>query len=132
MRPEKGTLLTIAAVHLLVGVVHQYAHNVADVQTTALQTLSIVVIVTVSPWAAIYVAWKRSLRAGSLIFALSMGAAFLFGFLLHFVIDGPDLHTNVATAHRGVFLHSAWALALVELAGMVVGALIGARLRYAT
>ena len=126
VKPEKGALLAIAALHLLVGGIHQYAHNVADVQTTALQSLFIIAIVTVAPWVAVFVAWKGNLRVGSLIFSVSMGAAFLFGFLLHFVIDSPDLHTNVPAAHRSVFLHSAWALALVEFIGFVVGALVGA------
>ena len=130
VRPEKGValLLAVAALHLMVGGVHQYAHNVADVQTTALQTLFIVVVATVAPWAAVYVAWRWNRRVGCGLFSVSMGAAFLFGFLLHFVIDGPDLHTNVPAAHRSVFLHSAWALALVEVIGFVVGALgVGAK-----
>ena len=37
-----------------------------------------------------------------------------FGLILHFAIDGPDLHSNVAPEHGAVFLYSAMGLAAVE------------------
>ena len=44
-----------------------------------------------------------------------------FGLILHFGIDGPDLHSNVVPAHSAIFLYSALGLALVEFAGCVCG-----------
>lgn len=127
VRPEKASLLAIAALHLVVGAIHQYSHTVADIHYTPFQQSFIILVVTVAPWVAVYLAWKRKMRIGASLFSISMGAAFLFGFLLHFVIESPDLHVNVPAAHRSVFLHSAWALAIVEFAGFVVGALVGIR-----
>ncbi len=56
-----------------------------------------------------------------------MGAAFLFGYLLHFVIDSPDLHANVAGEYSTVFFHSALGLALLEFVGFFFGAYLVAR-----
>ena len=53
-----------------------------------------------------------------------MAASFLFGYLLHFVIDSPDHHAKVMEIHSGVFFHSAVGLALVEFAGLVFGSYI--------
>ena len=104
VRPEKRSLLAIAALHLVVGAVHQYAHTVADITYTTFQLLFIILIVTIAPWVAVYLAWTRKMWIGASLFSISMGAAFLFGFLLHFVIESPDLHVNVPVEYRSVFL----------------------------
>ena len=56
-----------------------------------------------------------------------MVAAFIFGYLLHFVIDSPDLHSNVIGEHKSVFFNSALNLALIEFVGFVFGAYVFAR-----
>ena len=71
-------------------------------------------------WVAVVVAWKYGVAKGALLFALSMFAAFLFGYVLHFVADGPDMYANVGGPNGLLFFHSTAGLALVEFA---VGAL---------
>ena len=127
MRAEKLTLLIIAALHLAAQIIHSYSHAVSGVQNTSLQLLFILLVVTIMPWAAVYVAWNRSLRKGSAIFSLSMAASFLFGYILHFVINTPDLHMNVMEEHRSLFFHSAFGLALLEFAGTLFGIYLFAR-----
>ena len=114
-------LVAIAVVHLAVQATHAYGHSVAEVPNTALQQAFIVVVVTLGPLVAVLVAWRRTLRLGAGLFAASMVAAFLFGYLLHFVIDSPDLHSNVAGDHEAVFFHSALSLALIEFVGFAYG-----------
>ena len=121
MKSEKFALLIIAALHLAVQVTHSYGHAIAGVQNTLLQILFILLVVTVMPWTAVYVAWKMSMRIGSAIFTLSMAASFLFGYFLHFVIDSPDLLTNIIDAHRNIFFYSAMNLALLEFVGAFFG-----------
>ena len=118
---EIASLVAIAGLHLVVGAVHHFAHVLADVENTPLELLFIVVIVTIVPWATIYVAWKKTLKIGAALFSLSMAASLVFGLVLHFGIDGPDLHSNVVPAHSAIFLYSALGLALVEFAGCVCG-----------
>lgn len=60
VRSEAVALLVIAALHLIVGVVHHYAHVIADVQNTALELLFILLAITIAPWAAVYVVWRRT------------------------------------------------------------------------
>ena len=121
-RSEALALLAIAVLHLAAQVAHGYSHVAAGVPLTAFQQLFILVVVTVAPLAAVYAFWKMDMRAGAALFSLSMAAAFLFGYVLHFVIDSPDLHSNVAGQHRSLFLHSAQGLALTEFLGFFFGA----------
>ena len=120
-RFDCSILAVIAIVHLAAQASHAYGHIAADVPNTALQQVFIVVVVTLGPLVAVLVAWRRNLRLGGGLFAASMVAAFLFGYLLHFVIDSPDLHSNVIGEHAGVFFHSALSLALIEVVGFAYG-----------
>ncbi len=126
-RSDGLALLAIALLHLVAQVAHGYSHVAAGVPLTVFQQLFVVVIVTVAPLAAVYAYWKLDARRGAGLFAVSMGAAFLFGYLLHFVIDSPDLHANVAGEHSSAFLHSALALALLEFVGFFFGAYLAVR-----
>ena len=56
-----------------------------------------------------------------------MAAAFLFGYLAHFVIDSLDLHSNVVGEHADFFFHSALSLAIIEFAGFAFGVTIATR-----
>ena len=77
--------------------------------------------------AAALIALRGSLRLGAALLAASMVASFAFGYLLHFVFDTPDLHTNVVGDHSGIFFHSALNLAMVELVGFVCGLTVALR-----
>ena len=121
MTSEITSLVVVAALHLITGTVHHYAHLVADVQNSPLQLLFIGLVVTIAPWAAIYLAWTRTVKLGAAVFSFAMAASLAFGLTLHFAIDGPDLHSNVAPEHGIVFLYSALGLAVVEFAGFVLG-----------
>ncbi len=114
-------LAAIAVVHLAAQAAHVYGHWVADVPITASQLVFSLVVVTLGPLAAWPVAWRWSPRLGGGLFAASMVAAFGFGCLLHFVIDSPDLHSNVVGEDAGVFFHSALHLAIIEFAGFGYG-----------
>ena len=124
---EPLTLLAIALLHLAVGVTHGYGHIVADVPNTVLQQAFIVIVVTLLPLVAVLVAFRRSVRLGAVLFSASMAASFMFGYLLHFVIDSPDLHSNVIGEHEAIFFHSALNLALFEFVGFATGLLIAIR-----
>ena len=121
MTSEITSLVVVAALHLITGAVHHYAHVVADVQNSSLQLLFILLVVTIAPWAAIYLAWRRTVTLGAALFSFSMAASLAFGLTLHFAIDGPDLHSNVAPEHGAVFLYSAMGLAAAEFTGFVLG-----------
>ena len=85
------------------------------------EQLFIVIVVRTMPWVAVVVAWKYSIAKGALLFALSMFAAFLFGYVLHFVADGPDMYANVGGPNGLLYFLSAAGRALVEFAGTELG-----------
>ena len=118
---ETAALVIAATLHSVAQVIHHYSHTVAGVENSLPELLFILIVGTVMPWMAIFVCWKFSTRKGATLFALSMVASFLFGYILHFVVDSPDLHTHVIEQHRSIFFHSAAGLALVEFSGFVLG-----------
>ena len=120
-RFDSSVLVIIAVVHLAVQALHAYSHIVAGVPNTALQQVFILVVVTIGPVVAAVVAVRSHLRLGAGLFAGSMLASFVFGYLLHFVMDTPDLHSNVGGEHAGIFFHSALSLALIEFVGFGYG-----------
>ena len=65
-------------------------------------------------------------RADS-FFAASLYASFVFGHLLHFVIDSPDLHSNVVGDSADVFFRTALNLALIEFVGFAFGLVAAVR-----
>ncbi len=126
-RLEQFTLLGIALLHLGVQLTHAYSHAAADVPIPALQQAYIVVVVTLLPIVSVWLVFRRSLRLGAALLATSMYSAFVFGYLLHFVVDTPDLHSNVVGDGEAVFFHSALSLALIEFVGFAVGLVSVAR-----
>ena len=129
-RSDVAFLVVVAAVHLVIGGVHQYAHAVAEVNNSSLQVLFIVLVVTIAPWAALWVAWTRNLTIGAVVFSVAMLASLVFGLVLHFAVESPDLYLNVVPEHRTGFLHSAAGLALLEFVGFVLGAHVAIRNRH--
>ena len=129
-RSEIAILVIVAALHLVIGGAHQYAHAVAGVENSALEVLFIVLVVTTAPWAAIWLAWKKNLTKGAVLFSVSMLASLVFGLVLHFAVESPDLYSNVVPEHGALFLHSAMGLALTEFVGFVLGAHAAIRSRH--
>ncbi|MCY3632923.1 MAG: hypothetical protein OXH29_09660 [bacterium] len=126
-RSEQFTLLVLALVHLVVQLTHGYSHIEADVSLSAMQQVFIYVVATFMPLAAVFVALRKDVRLGAGLFAVSMAAAFLFGYLAHFVIDSPDLHSNVVGDYADLFFHSALSLAIIEFVGFAFGFTIATR-----
>lgn len=129
-RSDVAALVIVAAVHLVIGGVHQYAHAVGEVTNSSLQVLFIVLVVTIAPWAAIGIAWTKHLTIGAVVFSVAMLASLVFGLVLHFAVESPDLYLNVVPEHRTLFLHSAMGLTLMEFVGFVLGAHVAIRSRH--
>ncbi len=130
VRSDVASLAIVAALHLVIGGAHQHAHGVAGVENSPLQVFFIVLVVTIAPWATIWLAWKRNLMIGAVLFSVSMAASLVFGLVLHFALQGPDLYSNVIPEHRRLFVYSALGLALMEFVGFVLGARVAIRSRH--
>ena len=114
-----GVLVVI--LHLIVVCPHSIAHRLMHIEMSTWQNIYIALVILVAPIAAGVLLWRR-FRLGFIVLALSMAGSFVFGVYYHFIVAGPDnalsLHPH---AWSQAFLISAALLAVVELAGVVVG-----------
>ena len=131
VKSDVALLAIVAALHLVIGGAHQYAHGVAGVENSPLQVLFIVLVVTIAPWVAVWLAWRRILLVGAVLFSVSMAASLVFGLAVHFAVESPDLYSNVVPVHRTLFVLSALGLALVEFIGFILGTHVAMRSRHA-
>ena len=119
--PPNSVIYTIVLIHALVSGYHGWSHDYAAVPNTLAQRMFIVAVVFVSPLLAVILLARGRMRSGIAILTLSMLGALLFGALVHFVLDTPDLCSNVRGVGAQPFCVSAVLLAVVELIGFAWG-----------
>jgi len=81
----------------------------------------VVVVITLMPWVAAALLFTRKKKMGALLLALSMFGSFVFGFWYHFLSHTGDNVTQVQGPGHSTFLWTAIALAIIEIAGTIVG-----------
>lgn len=116
--------LAFVLVHLGISTIHGAAHRGATVGLTTFGNAYVVVVITLAPLVAAVLLFTRLRAIGALLLALSMLGSFSFGFWYHFLSSTND---NVAEVHgpwHFTFLWSAIALAMVELAGVLIAVMI--------
>ena len=115
--------IAIVVLHLAISIPHGMAHADLRIQMALWQNVYIWVVITLLPFVAAVLIWKRP-HTGFLLLLCSMAGSFLFGFFYHFIAAGPDNVTSHAGhASAGTFLWTAVLLALIEAAGFVIGLL---------
>ncbi len=121
--------IAIILLHVIVTAAHSVAHMSLNILMNSWQNAYIFVVIVLLPLVCGYLIWRRA-RFGYLILFLSMLAALAFGGYYHFVLAGTDNVSTVAhhPAHSWaqLFQVSAVLIAMVELAGAVVG-VVGVR-----
>jgi hypothetical protein len=130
--PNRSTLvgfaIGIVVVHFAINVAHGIAHQHLAIGVNAFQKAFVAVVIVVAPLWAAYLIWKRSMRTGGALLALSMAGALVFGVYYHFILPGPDhvTHINlpISLDMRDIFDVSAVLLALFECLGVLAGARI--------
>lgn len=113
--------LVLVLIHLVVSTLHGWAHQAAIVKLTTFGYVYVAIVITLGPLVAAGFLVTRKQKTGALLLALSMFGSFIFGFWYHFLSNTSD---NVAQVHgpwHSTFLWTAIALAVIELAGTVVG-----------
>jgi hypothetical protein len=119
------SLATIAVLaHLLVSLVHGYAHNQLGVGLSAWQNFYVLVVITLAPLVALALVWMRRERIGFALLAISMAGSLIFGGYFHYIGISPDhvSHLPMGDA-QGMFRVTAVLLLATELFGAVVGVL---------
>lgn len=119
--PPNSVIYAMILGHTIVSGYHGWSHFYATVPTSLAQNVFIVSVIFVSPILAALLLVSRRIYAGVVLFTLSMSGALIFGLMYHFIIDSPDLCSNVRGIGSRQFFVSAVLLASVELIGLVWG-----------
>ena len=113
-------MLTVL-VHAIVTTPHSIAHTNLYIAMDPWQNVYIFLVILIAPIVAAVLIWKR-LPSGFVLLTVSMTGSFVFGVYYHFVAIGSDnVFTLPASSWSLIFQLTAWLLAIIELAGAVVG-----------
>ena len=113
--------LVLILIHLVVSTLHGWAHQAAMVKLAAFGYVYVAIVITLGPLVAAAFMFARKQKIGALLLALSMFGSFIFGFWYHFLSNTNDNVMQVHGPWHSTFLWTAIALAVIELAGTVVG-----------
>jgi len=106
-------MVAAVLIHLVISVAHGSAHTGAHVLLSPAGNLFVYVVILAGPLVGLGVSWRAE-RLGSLIVALTMAGALLFGVVNHFVLDSPDHVRHVEEQWRTLFGITAALLAITE------------------
>jgi hypothetical protein len=110
-------MAAVVLAHLLISIAHGSAHDGAHVPLSAAANLFVYVVILAGPLVGLAVSWRAE-RVGSVILALTMAGALVFGFVNHFVLDSPDNVSQVAAQWQTLFASTAVLLAITEALGL--------------
>ena len=119
--PRPFAALALILIHLVVSTLHGWAHQAAIVKLTSFGYVYVTIVITLGPLVAAGFLVTRKQKTGALLLALSMCGSFIFGVWYHFLSNTTDNVTQVHGPWHSTFLWTAIALAVIELAGTVIG-----------
>ena len=120
----KASAAIAVLAHLLVSLVHGYAHNQLGVGLSAWQNLYVLIVITLAPLIALALVWIRRARAGFALLAISMVGSLIFGGYFHYIGISPDHVSHLPAGDaQGMFRVTAVALLATEVFGAIVGVL---------
>ncbi len=118
----RRTCLWIVAAHSIVAMVHSQAHQQIDVALSTAQNAFAMSVIFIAPIVAAVILWRGKERIGAMLLTSALIGSFIFGVVNHFMIDSPDQLAHIESSSWGnIFVISAYALAITELAGVLAG-----------
>ena len=117
----RGLAVLVVVVHAIVTIPHSIAHTNLNIAMYTWQNIYIFLVILIAPIIAAVLVWKRR-SSGFVLLTMSMIGSFVFGVYYHFIAIGSDnVFTLPVSSWTSTFKLSAWLLAIIELAGAVVG-----------
>src|SRR4029450_11080494 len=113
-------LAAVVVLHLLVSLVHGWAHGTAGVGGNGPSMAFVLIIIIAGPLVGLAWMWKNPVR-GARIIGVTMAASLLFGLINHFIIAGPRRPHRAVAHARTIFELKGMLLVLTEVAGAVLG-----------
>jgi len=112
----------IVVAHLLVNIVHGFAHRELRVGLAPRASIFVIVVVLISPLIATGLLWTAKKQLGLILLSLSMFGSLLFGLYHHFLAVSPDhIHSQPPSASGITFVLTAYLLLITEAIGTYVG-----------
>jgi hypothetical protein len=113
-------LAGIVLIHFGLNVAHGSAHTGAQVPLSFLGGLFVFIVILAAPLVGLGL-WRWRPRLGGWMVAAAMSGALVFGLVNHFIVDGVDHVSHVASAWRQLFGVTAALLVVCEAAGAAIG-----------
>ena len=123
-QPRPFVAVALILIHLVVSILHGWAHQGAMVTLTTFGNVYVAVVITLMPVVAAAFLFTRKKKIGALLLGISMLGSFIFGFWYHFLSQTNDNVTQLHGPWHSTFLWTAIGLAVIELAGAIVGFLL--------
>ncbi|MDT4966183.1 MAG: hypothetical protein QOJ64_920 [Acidobacteriota bacterium] len=120
-QPRPLAALALVLIHLVVSTLHGWAHQAAIVKLTTFGYVYVTIVITLGPLVAAGFLLTRNQKTGARLLTLSMFGSFIFGVWYHFLSNTSDNVTQVQGPWHSTFFWTAIALAVIEIAGAVVG-----------
>ena len=118
---DNRTLRNISAaiilIHLIISMIHGYAHAQAQVMLSAFGQIYVLVVIILAPLLGCALLYSRWQKTGALLTGLSLAGAFGFGLVYHFLLSGSDNVMEVHGEWHMLFMWTAALVAVLELAG---------------
>jgi hypothetical protein len=113
-------LAAVVMLHLLVSVLHGWAHGTAGVVGNAPSMAFVLIVIIAGPLVGLVWMWKNAV-VGARIIGVTMAASLIFGVINHFIIASPDRVDYVVGHSQTLFQLTALLLVLSEAAGAALG-----------
>jgi hypothetical protein len=114
--PARRWLTATVLLHLVISMVHGWAHAQANVPLSQAANLFVISVILAGPLVGLVLMWPAE-RIGTWLIAITMAGSLVFGLVNHFVLASPDHVAHVATQWRPLFATTAGLLALTEAIG---------------
>lgn len=123
INPKLVTYATaLVLLHALVTVIHGAAHVSESVYGSVIDTIFIVAVIGLAPFASIILLRMRRWQVGSIVFLAAMAGALIYGVYNHFMLPGPDNVVSFPFGNwRVIFQVTAVLLAVIETLGTLLG-----------
>ena len=114
--PARRWLTAAVLSHLVISIVHGWAHAEANVPLSRSANLFVFGVILAGPLVGLALTWPAE-RIGTWLIAITMAGSLVFGLVNHFVFASPDHVAHVARQWRPLFATTAVLLALTEAIG---------------
>jgi hypothetical protein len=123
--------MIVVVLHAIVNAIHGLAHLEIPITLSLVQSLFVVVVITIAPLVAIVLLWTQFCRIGGWLLLGSMAGSLLFGIYHHYIAISPDHVSQISfTGWELLFQITAILIVIVDSLGCLISVWILKALPY--